>query len=400
MKKYLILVLLLGLSLVFLTGCISEVVVPESDLDQMVTGKGTLKIYLTNVSGDYKDPPGNFIEEYQAINISISRIEGHIAGDGGEGKDDGYWETFKTWDPGYDINLMDIKNVSVLLASLNLKPNKYTQLRIFLDKEASLVLLRDGSEVTEILEIPSSDQTGIKLNHTFEIMEGMITKLTIVFDAEQSVVKLGNGEYLMEPVIELSSETYLTGEVPEGTGTVSGSVSYYASADLALTGIEGAEIELTGGVYAFANTTVTSADGSFSLAGVPDGIYMFNVSTEGYGDYAEEIEVIAGLATIVDVVFLTEVPGGISGSVIDSSDSSVIEGAIVTAILSGGSTYDFVSSVETDSSGNFLIEQLPVGSYDLTISKEGYDTYTTSGIGVAEGLTNHIGTIYLTPSTT
>jgi len=416
MKKYFSFLLLVAISLVFLTGCVTELVVPENGIDSpesegdfndenlpgMVgSGKGTLKVYLTNVSGSYKDPPGNFIEEYLEINISISRIEGHIAGEEEEeeGKGDGYWATLMSWDPGYEIDLMDIENVSVLLASLNLKPNKYTQLRIFLDEEASLVLFRDGDEVTETLEIPSCDQTGIKLNHPFEIVEGMITKLTILFNAEQSVVKKGNGEYLMKPVIGLSSETYSTGEVPEGTGTVSGNVSYYTSTDLALTGIEGAEIELTGGVYAFANTTVTSADGSFILAGVPTGIYMLNVSAEGYGDYAEEIEVVAGSDTMVDVVFLTEDPGGISGTVIGSDTSLPIAGATVTATLSGGSTYVFVSSVDTDGSGNFLIEQLPVGSYDLTISAAGYDPNTTSGIGVTESSTNPIGTISLTPST-
>jgi len=414
MKKYFSFLLLVAISLVFLTGCVTELVVPENGIDSpesegdfndenlpgMVgSGKGTLKVYLTNVSGSYKDPPGNFIEEYLEINISISRIEGHIAEEEEEGKGDGYWATLMSWDPGYEIDLMDIENVSVLLASLNLKPNKYTQLRIFLDEEASLVLFRDDSEVTETLEIPSCDQTGIKLNHPFEIVEGMITKLTILFNAEQSVVKKGNGEYLMKPVIGLSSETYSTGEVPEGTGTVSGNVSYYTSTDLALTGIEGAEIELTGGVYAFANTTVTSADGSFILADVPTGIYMLNVSAEGYGDYAEEIEVVAGSDTMVDVVFLTEDPGGISGTVIGSDTSLPIAGATVTATLSGGSTYVFVSSVDTDGSGNFLIEQLPVGSYNLTISAAGYDPNTTPGIGVTESSTNPIGTISLTPST-
>ena len=414
MKKYFSFLLLVAISLVFLTGCVTELVVPENGIDSpesegdfndenlpgMVgSGKGTLKVYLTNVSGSYKDPPGNFIEEYLEINISISRIEGHIAEEEEEEKGDGYWATLMSWDPGYEIDLMDIENVSVLLASLNLKPNKYTQLRIFLDEEASLVLLRDDSEVTETLEIPSCDQTGIKLNHPFEIVEGMITKLTILFNAEQSVVKKGNGEYLMKPVIGLSSETYSTGEVPEGTGTVSGNVSYYTSTDLALTGIEGAEVELTGGVYAFANTTVTSADGSFILAGVPTGIYMLNVSAEGYGDYAEEIEVVAGSDTMVDVVFLTEDPGGISGTVIGSDTSLPIAGATVTATLLGGSTYVFVSSVDTDGSGNFLIEQLPVGSYNLTISAAGYDPNTTPGIGVTESSTNPIGTISLTPST-
>jgi len=409
MKKYFSLLLLIAISLVFFTGCVSELVVPENGIDSPESegsenpvvgtgsGKGSLKIYLTNSSGGYKDPPGSFNEKYLAINVSISRIEGHIADDEEAEveveKGDGNWPTLMSWEPGYEIDLMDIENVSVLLASLNLEPNKYTQLRIFFDGDADLVLERDGevvTVVTEPLEIPSSAQTGIKLNHSFEIVEDMVTKLTIVFNAEKSVIKTGNGKYKMKPVIGLSSETYSSGEVPEGTGNVEGTVSYYTSADLALTAIEGAAIELTGGVYTFANTTETLADGSFNLAGVPVGTYMFNVSAEGYGEYAEEIEVATTPNTEVYVVFLTEEPGRISGTVIDSGTSDPIEGATVMATLSGGSSYVFVSSVETDVSGSFLIESLPVGSYNLTISAEGYftDTDNHTGIVVTAGTTN------------
>ncbi len=414
MKKYFSFLLLVTISLVFLTGCVTELVVPENGIDSpesegdfndenlpdMVgSGKGTLKVYLTNVSGGYKDPPGSFDEEYLEINISISRIEGHIAGDEEVEveveKGDGYWATLMSWDLGYEIDLMDIENVSVLLASLNLKPNKYTQLRIFLDEEASLVLLRNGVEVTEILEIPSSDQTGIKLNHPFEIVEGMLTKLTILFDAEKSVIKTGNGKYKMKPVISLSSETYSTGEVPEGTGSVSGSVSYYTSTYLALTGIEGAEIELTGGVYTFANTTVTLVDGTFSLAGVPAGIYMFNVYTDDYDDYSESVVIANGGNTVVDVVFLVEEPGGISGSVVVEGTTSAIEGATVTVTLAGGSTYSFESSTETDSEGSFSIEQLPVGTYDLLASADTYDDNNILGIAVTADAINDISEIGL-----
>jgi len=253
MKKYFKFVLLLGIILIFLTGCVSDLVVPESDLnseatgdqeDGIVPGRGTLKIYLTDAPGDYSE-----------VNIMISKIEGHIAGDGEE-EDKGSWKVLKEWSGGLPVNLTELEDVSMLLASLELEPNKYTQLRIFLmgGEEDAWIVIEGLEELTstEPLEIPSVYQTGIKLNHPFEIVAGSITKLTIDFDAEKSVVKTGNGKYKLKPVIHVTSETYSEGEeLPEGSGSVSGSVSYYDSLSPGLIGIDGASVSLSGGEYIF-----------------------------------------------------------------------------------------------------------------------------------------------------
>jgi len=407
MKKYFKLILLLGISLIFFAGCAIDLVVPENPENDVVnspateggsidenasgglaTEKGTLKIYLTDAPGDYRE-----------VNINISRIEGHIAGDGEEGEDKGSWKVLKEWQDGLEVDLIKLDDVSILLASLEIAPNKYTQLRIFLKEEASLILEGEegpeGPTITVPLEIPSSANTGIKLNRPFEIVEGMVTKLIIDFDAEKSVIKTGNEKYKMKPVISLSSETYSTGEPPEGAGSVSGSVSYYESVNLALVGIGGVNIELAGGVYIFANTTTTSEElgfeGTFSLDNVPAGTYNLNVYADGYDDYSESIEVTAGPDTVVDVVFLVEEPGGISGTVVDSGTTLAIEGATVTVTLAGGSTYVFESSTETDSEGSFSIGQLPVGTYDLTASADTYDDNNILGIAVTEDAINDIG---------
>ena len=404
MKKYFKFVLLLGISLIFLTGCIVDLVVPENDVNSpategssddenpvegLGTGKGTLKIYLTDAPGDYKE-----------VNINISRIEGHIAVE----DEEGYWEVLKEWPDGLLVNLIELENVSMLLGSKELTPNKYTQLRIFLKEEATLVLEGEEGEdgPTVPLEIPSSANTGIKLNRPFEIVAGSITKLTIDFDAEKSVIKTGNGKYKMKPVISVTSETYSTGEVPGGVGSVFGSVSYYESNEgvLVLAGLGGANIELTGGAYIFENITVTSTVspiGEFSLTDVPTGTYTLNVVAEGYDDYSESIEVIAGSDTEVNVVLLS---GGISGIVKEEgSESKFIAGAIVTVILSGGDIFN--SSVSTNESGEFVFKQLPVGSYDLTVSADGYDDSSIFGITVTTGEVIDIGVIelgLLTPS--
>jgi len=424
MKGSFFIVFVLIFSLVLLSGCMSEIVIPESGSNSVITDihftsqdspsggtvKGNLKIYLTDSSPVFKDPPDfvsgppegngppNFDEQYLEVNISISIIEGHIAED--EEGEDGSWERLKEWNSGYDVDLMDLENVSVLLASLNLEPNIYTQLRIFLAEDAELVLLRDGYEVTKTLKIPSSAQTGIKLNHPFEIVAGSVTKLTLDFDANKSVVKLGNGEYLMKPVIGVSSETYPSEDVPEGAGVVSGSVSYYNSnsedpqEDPQLVGIGGAKVELTGGTYVFANTVTTSIDGTFSLTDVPAGSYTLNVYADGYDAYSEAIEVAADTEMLFEVVFLIEEPGAIIGTVVDEVNNDPVEGATVTATLSG-SNYDFTSSTETINDGTFFLGMLPVGSYNLTITAEGYAIYEDTGIVVNKDTTNDLGVIEL-----
>ncbi len=414
MKKYLKFVLLLGLSIVFLSGCLNDLVTPTNELNQSENesgstvvnqsgdsgaagsnnsetetggasvGKGTLEIYLTDAPGDY-----------QEVNIELSKIEGHIAVEGEEG----YWVSLTEWPTGYPLNLLELEGSSLLLASLELEPHQYTQLRLFLNTEASLVVAGEEGPLTVPLEIPSSLSSGIKLNHPFEIVEGMITKLTIDFDAQKSVIQTGNGGYKMKPVISLSSETYSSGEVLEGVGKVFGSVTLYDSASLSLVGIAEAEVELTGGVYYFTNKTVTLADGSFILLEVPAGNYTLTVYTEGYGNYQENIEVIADSGTVINVVFLTEEPGGISGGVLDSISGEYISGAEVIATLSGGSNYSFESSTETDQEGDFLITNLPVGSYHLTISADGYAPYETDSgeeVQVSPGEIIDIGDIGLT----
>jgi len=414
MKKYFNLVLFLGLTIIFLSGCMYNLVIPEENLtsgtqeDELGTGKGTLKIYLTDAPGDYKE-----------VNIIISKIEGHIAGDGEEGEDKGSWEVLKEWDEGLLVDLIKLEDVSILLASLELEPNKYTQLRLFLmggEEDAWIIL--EGSEgpegptSTEPLEIPSVYQTGIKLNRPFEIVAGSITKLTIDFDAEKSVVKTGNGKYKLKPVIHVSAETYSEGEEPpEGLESVSGTVSYYGydydseDLELILVGIGGASVELSGGVYIFTNTTITSEElgfeGTFSLDNVPAGSYTLNVNADGFDEYSESIEVKVDEDTVVNVVFLLEEPGAISGSVVDSLSGLSISEASVSVTLSGG-VYAFNKFALTDEDGLFFIDQLPVGSYELTVSAEGYDEYndaTPDGIAVTAGGETNISKIKLIPST-
>jgi len=419
MKKYFVVILVLVVTVIFLSGCFYDLVIPESDLnsedtedgsssptqeDGVVPGKGTLKIYLTDASGNYKE---NDSGTYSAVYITISKIEAHIAGDndGDNDGDKGSWEPLKKWPEGLLVNLKEFADRSMLLASLELKSNKYTQLRLFLmdeeeDAWIAWIVLNDLYSTEKHLEIPSVYQTGIKLNRPFEIVTDGITKLTIDFDAEKSVVETGNGKFKLKPVIHMTSETFPEGA--DSTGSVFGKVSYYGydneGTELILAGIDDADVSLSGGEYIFVYNFTTSGGGIFIFDSVPVGNCVLNVYADGFNPYSESI-VVGEDVNEVNVVFLLEEPGGISGIVVDSADSvSPIEGTTVNVNLSGG-VYTFNSSALTDVNGEFNIDQLPVGLYTLTVLADLYIPYLHAvEIEVIEDETTDIGEIGLTLS--
>jgi len=68
------------------------------------------------------------------------------------------------------------------------------------------------------------------------------------------------------------------------------------------------------------------------------------------------------------------------------SETEDIEGATVSVKLVS-TIYYFESSALTDGDGNFSLEQLPVGSYNLTVSAVGYIPYSHGvEIGVTAGM--------------
>jgi len=167
-----------------MTGC-SDSTEPETG------GPGSIKISMIDAPGDYDE-----------VNVEVIRIEVHRGDDNDEGDeetdDSSGWYTIDV-DSTY-VDLLTLTNGnSAVLADSTLPSGYYTQIRLILGDGNNVVV--DG--VAHDLEVPSSENTGLKLNHPFTIDSGAMYEVTLDFDACRSVHMTGNGKYKMKPVIRV-----------------------------------------------------------------------------------------------------------------------------------------------------------------------------------------------------
>jgi len=211
-----------------------------SDSSSPESGQGQIMITMV-------DAPAS----YDHINIAVTRVEVHKVGsDSTSG-----WVVINNNAATYD--LLTLKNgASVVLGNSALDAGHYTQIRLILGSGSNIVV--NGSVFS--LDVSSGTQTGIKLNHEFDIQLGLIYELTLDFNAEHSIVLTGNGQYKLNPVIRV---------VPQ---VISGTISGKINPVIAL-----ASVHAISGT----DTVSTVADistGSFKLMALIQGTYNVKVS--------------------------------------------------------------------------------------------------------------------------
>jgi hypothetical protein len=118
----------------------------------------------------------------------------------------------KVVDEVQTVDLLQFTEVSKVLGQEVLDSGKYTQIRLKIDSGTVII---DGE--TYDLIIPSRF---LKLNRGFVLEPDVDMKLTLDFKAEKSVVKTGNDEFKLKPVIAVISEMLTTTTLPEETTTV------------------------------------------------------------------------------------------------------------------------------------------------------------------------------------
>ena len=236
---------------------------------QLDGSTGYLQIYLVDAPAVYED--------LEALHIVFREVKVHAD------DEDGDWitvmsDTLPEAERTFDL-LELVGGVSALMGEAELEADHYTQLRIVIEA-ATVTIAGETSPV----KVPSGAQSGLKLIGGWDVVPGVITSLTLDFDASQSLHEAppGSGNFMLKPTIRLV-QTVLSGTIsgtvtPMGIGAV---VSAYDSV---------------------ADTLVTSANadtaGVYMLQALLAGTYDVEATAAGYDSVRiEDVEVQAGQNT-------------------------------------------------------------------------------------------------------
>ncbi|MCE5178659.1 MAG: DUF4382 domain-containing protein [Porphyromonadaceae bacterium] len=167
--------------------------------ERLPDGKATIQFKLTDA------PALN----YDEVNIDIRGVRVGIA-DAFFDVDDEIDSSEVSWveldvpNPGI-YNLLDFRNgETVLLAGGDIPAGKISQIRLILGDESNVVV--DG--VAHDLQTPSAQTSGIKFNLHETLQADLAYSFVIDFDAARSVVRRGNGTYLLKPVIRTYADAF------------------------------------------------------------------------------------------------------------------------------------------------------------------------------------------------
>lgn len=181
-------------------------------------------------------------------------------------------------------NLLDYTGgIDTLIASAGIPAGKLQQVRLILGSNNSVVL----NGVSYPLSTPSAMQSGLKLQVHRELVAGVSYALLLDFDAGQSVVNQGNGQYALKPVIRVVDQAI--------NGSISGTVVPATPVSLA-TAIGG------GSTY----SSYSDTSGFFLIAGVPAGSYDVVITPQAplLPDTVVGVVVVNGQVTDVGQIVL------------------------------------------------------------------------------------------------
>ena len=233
--------LIIFTSVIFVFGC--------SDATEPAVGQGQILMKMV-------DAPAN----YEQVNIVVSRVEVHKAGsDSTNG-----WIVLNANTTTHD--LLTLRNgASAVLGNTALDVGHYTQIRLILGTGSNVVV--NGS--TFNLDVASGTQTGIKLNHEFDIKDGQVYELFLDFNAESSIILTGNSQYKLKPVIRVVPDII--------SGTISGKINPSTTRTT---------ISATNSIETVTTVSDTT-NGSFKLTALLSGNYNLTFSPAAYTNYKD-----------------------------------------------------------------------------------------------------------------
>lgn len=221
-------------------------------------GGGTLSVAVT-------DTP---VDGAQKVVVAFTGVEVH--GTGGT--------TSYQLKQEKSVNLLKLQgdNSEVLISNSAIPSGNFQWIRLDLDLANSYVVASDGSQYP--LNVPSGDETGLKLVSGFTVAEGGSVDFMVDFDLRRSLKKKvdpnGNTEYILNPTLRLidmqsvgTIDGTAAGDMTVGTEPISDpacspAVYVYSGA---ITNPEGFYVTVSGGTppLTSANLTLNSDTGNY-----------------------------------------------------------------------------------------------------------------------------------------
>lgn len=156
----------------------------KNDSKNSSDGNAKLQVYLT-------DDPGN----YDAVFIDVQDVRINYSSDTTIG-----WQSLAQVNRGsYDL-LRLVNDRDTLLGNADVNSGRIEQIRLILGPNNYVRV--NGQNYT--LQTPSAQQSGLKLNIHQSVNAGVLYKLLMDFDVARSIVKTGNGGYILKPAIRTS----------------------------------------------------------------------------------------------------------------------------------------------------------------------------------------------------
>src|SRR6266496_871969 len=254
---------------VFLALIFSISLISCSKNENSSSGKTQLKVYLTD------DPA-----DYDHVFIDVKDVQINVTNDTAGG-----WQSLSTMNAGtYDL-LKLVNDDDTLLASSDIPTGTIEQMRLILGDNNYVVV--NGENIP--LKTPSAQQSGLKLNIHQSVSSGILYTITLDFDAGKSIVKTGNGNYILKPVIRTVFNA------------VGGSIKGFVLPDTVTTAIFAIQPPDT------IASTFTGSNGGYLIKGLAAGSYTLSFvpnDTSFATETKTGILVTTGNVTTVDTVQL------------------------------------------------------------------------------------------------
>jgi hypothetical protein len=138
------------------------------------------------------DAPGDYLQ----VNVDIKQVSVHYANGNN-------WVNLNTNAGVYNLLTLQNNITTVLANNTQVPSGKVSQIRLLLGTNNTVMLSADSS--IHPLKIPSAYTSGVKINVDAQIPSQNSVTITLDYDADASVNKEGNGDYIMNPVIRVKS---------------------------------------------------------------------------------------------------------------------------------------------------------------------------------------------------